>query len=145
VPVRWIYIGLPVLLMSAFQAVSHAGGQTMGILAFGFTGLACSAFFPLSISFGGEEFPRLASVMSGELIAFYQLGYGSPPLEWRRCAELTRLPFSSMYSYGSLAAGLHGDTRLVSGSKKFCCVVHHAWPIYRISMRLVSRASFTGF
>jgi len=116
VPVRWIYIGLPVLLMVAFQAVSHAGGQTMGILAFGFTGLACSAFFPLSISFGGEEFPRLASVMSGELIAFYQLGYGVAAFGMAPLRELTRLPFSSMYSYGSLAAA---------------CMVILAWSLVR--------------
>jgi len=104
VPVRWIYAGLPVLLIVAFQAVSHASGRTMGIFSFGFAGLACSAFFPLSISFAGEEFPRLASVMSGELIAFYQLGYGVAAFGMAPLRELTGLPFSSMYSYGSAAA-----------------------------------------
>jgi MFS transporter, FHS family, glucose/mannose:H+ symporter len=116
VPVRWIYIGLPVLLMLAFQAVAHASGRTMGILAFGFAGLACSAFFPLSISFGGEEFPRLAGVMSGELIAFYQLGYGVAAFGMAPLRELTGLPFSSMYSYGSVAAA---------------CMVILAWSLIR--------------
>jgi predicted MFS family arabinose efflux permease len=116
VPARWIYVSLPVLLVVAFQAVSHASGQTMGIFAFGFAGLACSAFFPLSISFGGEEFPRLASVMSGELIAFYQLGYGVAAFGMAPLRELTGLPFSSMYSYGSVAAA---------------CMVILAWSLIR--------------
>src|SRR5215469_4025769 len=47
-----------------------------GILGFGLAGLACSALLPLSISFGGSEFPRLTALVSGELIAFYQVGYG---------------------------------------------------------------------
>jgi fucose permease len=108
VPVRWIYVGLPVLLIVAFQAVSLASGRTMGIFAFGFAGLACSAFFPLSISLAGEESPRLASVMSGELIAFYQLGYGVAAFGMAPLRELTGLPFSSMYSYGSVAAACMG-------------------------------------
>jgi len=116
VPVRWIYIGLPVLLMAAFQAVSLASGRTMGILAFGFAGLACSAFFPLSISLAGEESPRLASVMSGELIAFYQLGYGVAAFGMAPLRELTRLPFSSMYSCSSLVAA---------------CMVILAWSLIR--------------
>jgi MFS transporter, FHS family, glucose/mannose:H+ symporter len=108
VPVRWIYVGLPLLLIIAFQSVSHVSGRTMGILAFGFAGLACSAFFPLSISFGGEEFPRLASVMSGELIAFYQLGYGFAAFGMAPLRALTGLPFSSMYSCGSVVAACMG-------------------------------------
>jgi hypothetical protein len=106
--VRWIYVGLPLLLIIAFQSVSHVSGRTMGILAFGFAGLACSAFFPLSISFGGEEFPRLASVMSGELIAFYQLGYGFAAFGMAPLRALTGLPFSSMYSCGSVVAACMG-------------------------------------
>ena len=56
--VRWIYIGLPVLLIVAFQVISYAAGETSGIVAFGFAGLGCSAFFPLCISLSGQEFPR---------------------------------------------------------------------------------------
>ncbi len=80
VPARWIYVGLPILLVVAFLAISQVSTAIGGLLAFGLAGLACSAFFPLSISFGGEEFPRLTAVISGELIAFYQVGYGSPLL-----------------------------------------------------------------
>ena len=62
VPARWIYLGLPMLLVVAFLVVSQVSTAIGGVLAFGLAGLACSAFFPLSISFGGEEFPRLTAV-----------------------------------------------------------------------------------
>src|SRR5215475_5922860 len=55
VPARWIYAALPVLLVVTFQVAAHAQGQTGGIVALGLGGLACSAFLPLSISFGGKE------------------------------------------------------------------------------------------
>src|SRR5215831_20463023 len=73
---RSIYVALPLLLLITFQLASRVQGETEGILAFAMAGLACSAFLPLSISFGGNEFPQLSAVMAGELIAFYQVGYG---------------------------------------------------------------------
>jgi len=76
VPARWIYAALPVLLLLTFQLSSRVQGETGGIFAFAMAGLACSAFLPLSISFGGTEFPYLSAVIAGGLIAFYQLGYG---------------------------------------------------------------------
>ena len=104
VPVRWIYGSLPILLGVAFQAVSRATSQTAGVLAFGLTGLACSAFLPLSISFGGDEFPKLATMMSGGLIAFYQIGYGVAALGIGSLPDITGWPFSSLFSYGSAVA-----------------------------------------
>jgi MFS transporter, FHS family, glucose/mannose:H+ symporter len=106
--VRWTYVTLPALLVIAFQAVSRASSETTGILAFGFAGLGCSAFLPLSISFGGNEFPNLATVMSGELIAFYQLGYGVAAFGTGPLRNLAGLPFSSLYSYGSAVAAVMG-------------------------------------
>lgn len=108
VPMRWTYVGLPVLLVVAFQAVSRATSETTGILAFGFAGLGCSAFLPLSISFGGDEFPELATVLSGELIAFYQTGYGVAAFGAGPLRDFTGLPFSSLYSYGSTVAAVTG-------------------------------------
>ena len=84
-PARWIYAALPVLLLLTFQLASRVQGQTGGIVALGLAGLACSAFLPLSISFGGTEFPRLSAMVAGELIAFYQLGYGVAASELDRC------------------------------------------------------------
>ena len=85
--VPWIYEGLPVVLIAAFQMVSHASGQAESIVAFGLSGLGCSAFFPLSISLSGQEFPQLAALTSGELVAFYQAGYGVAAFGVARCAK----------------------------------------------------------
>jgi fucose permease len=106
VPARWIYLGLPMLLVVAFLLVSQVSTAIGGVLAFGFAGLACSAFFPLSISFGGEEFPRLTAVVSGELIAFYQVGYGIAAFGTGSILGATGVPLSTIYAGASLVAGV---------------------------------------
>ena len=102
--VRWIYIGLPVLLIVAFQVISHAAGETSAIVAFGFAGLGCSAFFPLCISLSGQAFPRFAAVMSGEIVAFYQAGYGVAAFGVGPLRDFAGFPFRTIYSFGSLVA-----------------------------------------
>jgi FHS family glucose/mannose:H+ symporter-like MFS transporter len=104
VPVRWIYVGLPVLLLIAFQLASCVHSEAGALLAFGMAGLACSAFLPLSISFGGHEFSRLSAVIEGELIAFYQLGYGVAALGTGPLRDLIGLPFSTIFAAGSIVA-----------------------------------------
>ncbi len=73
---RWFYRTLPVLLFAAFLLVPHMATPAAAIAAFGFAGLACSAFLPLSVGFAEEQFPRLAELMGGEMIAAYMVGYG---------------------------------------------------------------------
>jgi fucose permease len=73
---RWFYRALPVLLFAAFLLVPHTATSATAIAAFGFAGLACSAFLPLSVGFAEEQFPRLAELMGGEMIASYMVGYG---------------------------------------------------------------------
>lgn len=104
-PARRIYLGLPVLLVVAFLAVSQIKTEIGGVLAFGFAGLACSAFFPLSISFGGKEFPRLTAVVSGELIAFYQVGYGIAAFGTGALLNSIGVSLSTIYAGASLVAG----------------------------------------
>ena len=102
---RWIYAGLPILLVAVFQVVSRADSQTSGIVAFGLAGLGCSAFFPLCISLSGQEFPRLAAAMSGGMVAFYQAGYGVAAFGVGPLRAFTGLSFQTIYSFGSLVAG----------------------------------------
>jgi hypothetical protein len=102
--VRWIYAGLPLLLIVAFQAILRVRGEIGGIVAFGLAGLACSAFFPLCISLGGQEFPRFAAAMSGELVAFYQAGYGVAAFGVGPLRDLTGGPLGIIYVFGSLVA-----------------------------------------
>ncbi len=104
VPSRWIYLGLPALLVIAFLLVSLVTTVFGGIVAFGIAGLACSAFLPLSISFGGKEFPRLAGIVSGELIAFYQIGYGIAAFGVGALQDRMGVPLSTIYASASLLA-----------------------------------------
>jgi len=104
VPARWIYLALPLLLIVTFQIAVRVQGETDGIVAFGLAGLACSAFLPLSISFGGNEFPRLSAVMAGELIAFYQLGYGVAAFGIGPLHDQLGLRFAVIFAAGSIIA-----------------------------------------
>jgi MFS family permease len=101
---RWIYLGLPALLVLAFLLIAQVSTALGGILAFGLAGLACSALLPLSISFGGSEFPRLTAVVSGELIAFYQVGYGLAAFGVGPLHDRAGLPLSTIFAGASLVA-----------------------------------------
>jgi len=100
--VPWIYAGLPVVLIAAFQMVSGARGAAESIVAFGLSGLGCSAFFPLSISLCGQEFPKQGALTSGELVAFYQAGYGVAAFGVGPLRDLAGLSFQAIYSWGSV-------------------------------------------
>jgi MFS transporter, FHS family, glucose/mannose:H+ symporter len=114
IPGRWIYVALPILLAGAFQFIARSQDPVAGIGSFGAAGLACSALLPLSISFGGTEFPSKAAAMSGELIAFYQIGYGIAAFGVGPLRGGAGLAFSEIFSAGSLISlGLGLVTLLV--------------------------------
>ncbi|HEY7416274.1 MAG TPA: MFS transporter [Ktedonobacteraceae bacterium] len=101
---RWIYPILPVLLTVAFLVIAQVSTDVGGVVAFAFAGLACSAFLPLSISLGGKEFPLLTSLVSGELIAFYQAGYGIAAFGIGPLQDRMGVPLSTIYASASLIA-----------------------------------------
>src|SRR5262245_21873870 len=98
--VRWIFTGLPLFLIVAFQLVSRAGGEADSMVAFALTGLGCSAILPLCISLCGQEFPQFAAVLSGELVAFYQVGYGVAAFGVGPLRESAGVSFHAIYSFG---------------------------------------------
>jgi fucose permease len=104
--VPWIYVGLPTVLILAFQAIAHARDEASGVFAFALAGLACSAFFPLCISLSGQAFPKFAEATSGALVAFYQSGYGIAAFGVGPLRDFGSLPFRAVYSLGSLVAAL---------------------------------------
>jgi predicted MFS family arabinose efflux permease len=77
-PSRAAYHVLPFVLAGAFVLISllPAGAGGLGIVAFGLAGFGCSALLPLTISFGQEKLVSMAAVISGLLIACYEVGYG---------------------------------------------------------------------
>jgi predicted MFS family arabinose efflux permease len=102
--VRWIYVGLPLYLILAFQLVSRAGSETAAIVTFALTGLGCSAILPLCISLSGREFPQFAAVLSGEVIAFYQAGYGVAAFGVGPLRDFAGVSFHAIFSFGSAIA-----------------------------------------
>jgi FHS family glucose/mannose:H+ symporter-like MFS transporter len=104
VDARLIYAALPIALFLTFQVAAHVHDQTGGIIAFGLAGLACSAFLPLSISFGGKEYPQLSAVMAGGLIAFYQLGYGVAAFGIGPLHGPAGVALATVFAAGSLVA-----------------------------------------
>jgi hypothetical protein len=77
-PPHVTYHVLPFLLAGVFVLVALLpdDAPALGVLAFAFAGLGCSALLPLTISFGQAELAAFSAAAAGGIIAFYQLGYG---------------------------------------------------------------------
>jgi fucose permease len=104
---RVLYRALPILLLAAFLLIPHSGSAAAAIGTFGFAGLACSGFLPLSIGFAEEQFPRLAELMAGELIAGYMIGYGIASFGVGPLVDSGVFRLGSIYSWaGIIAAAL---------------------------------------
>ncbi len=107
VPARWIYLTLPILMVTAFLIIPRIGGEGASVVTFGFAGLACSAFLPLTISFAQREFSQMVEVVSGGLMAAYLFGYGIGSFGVAPLREIGHLALSSIYTSSSaLAAGM---------------------------------------
>ncbi len=71
-----IWITLPVLMIAAFLLLPLASTPLLGIALFALAGLACSAFFPLSIGIASERFRQHVPWVSSMLIAALMVGVG---------------------------------------------------------------------
>ncbi len=86
VPVRLVWIALPVLMIAAFWLVSLTNSAATGIGAFALAGVACSAFLPLTISLAADRFPGSVAWVSSMLIAALMTGVGVGFLDGRGAA-----------------------------------------------------------
>jgi fucose permease len=102
VPARMIYRILPFMIGASLWAVTQAESDITGIVLFGFAGLACSAFFPLSFSFAQTRFPSIAEIVSGSLMASYMLGYGFASYGIGKVVEIGGFPLGSLYLFSIL-------------------------------------------
>jgi fucose permease len=94
---RWVYRILPVFITVSLAGVARASSSMAGILLFALAGLSCSAFFPLSFSFGQKGFEAIAERVSGWLMASYMLGYGMAAYGIGKIIELTHVSLGSCY------------------------------------------------
>lgn len=76
VPAELIWPALPVAMLAAFLALPFVSTPALAILGFAFAGLACSAFFPLSVSLAAKHFPGGAARASALLTAALMIGVG---------------------------------------------------------------------
>lgn len=76
VPAARFWIALPVLMIAVLLALPLASGAVSGIVLFALAGLACSAFFPLTVESAVRESPEHAATISSILIAALMIGAG---------------------------------------------------------------------
>lgn len=76
IPPPFIWMILPVLMIAAFLLLPYADTAALGIGLFALAGLACSAYFPLSIGIASERFPAHTPWVSSMLIAALMVGVG---------------------------------------------------------------------
>ena len=103
-PSHWIYRALPIMMLGAFLGIPTVEGAVGNLVAFGFAGLACSAFLPLSISLAEQEFWEVAEVVSGGLISAYMLGYGLGSFGVGPLREMASYSLSTIYTASSALA-----------------------------------------
>jgi fucose permease len=73
---RYIWLSLPCLMIVSFLLLPYADTPTLGIAGFALAGLACSAFFPLSIGLVSQRFDKHVPWVSSMLIAALMVGVG---------------------------------------------------------------------
>jgi fucose permease len=71
-----IWLALPILMAGGFFLVPLAHTAAEGIVVFGFAGLACSAFFPLSVGIAVKRLSGNAAFISSLMIAAVMSGVG---------------------------------------------------------------------
>ncbi len=76
IPPRWIYRLLPVIILVSLVAIQMIFSVSSALIAFALAGLGCSAYLPLTVSFGVQNFLKNPSFASGLLISTYMIGYG---------------------------------------------------------------------
>ena len=103
---QWIWLTLPILMISVFLLLPAAHSALAGIALFGLAGLSCSAFFPLSVGLVSKRFPSSSALVSSLMIASLMIGVGTGtfvigPLRSNLSLELL-YQYSALYPFGAL-------------------------------------------
>ena len=109
-PAQAVWLVLPALMIVAFLLLPYAGTAATGIGLFALAGLACSAFFPLTIGLVSRCFPDHVAWVSSMMIAALMVGVGMGSFlvgalrEMLSFADLYRV--SALYPLAALLLGL---------------------------------------
>ena len=115
-----IWLILPALMIAAFLLLPGASTPTLGLGLFALAGLACSAFFPLTITLASQRFPEHVAWVSSMLIAALMVGVGlgsfliGPLREWLSLEQLYRLSAVYPVAVVGLVLWLAGSRRRVA-------------------------------
>ena len=122
-PPNRTYRLLPFVIAVGFAVIAYlpVGSSFLGILAFGLTGLGCSALLPLTISFGQEEMKIIAASVAGGLIAFYQMGYGIAAFGVGPMEDYAGLSLNSLFGFAAVVA-------LILAALSFVVTLHGSAP-----------------
>ncbi len=105
-PGRVMYRVLPFVVAVAFVVTARLPKDQplLGIVDFGIGGLGCSALLPLTISFGEKALPTIAASVAGNLVAFYQMGYGIAAFGVGSLREQVGLGLNSIMGWTAVVA-----------------------------------------
>ena len=112
-----IWLALPALMIAAFLLLPGASTPVLGLGLFALAGLACSAFFPLTITLASERFPEHVAWVSSMLIAALMVGVGvgsfviGPLREWLSLEQIYQLSVAYPVAVIGLALWLAGSRR----------------------------------
>lgn len=116
------FVVLPFVVVSVFVATGFlpASNPVPGIAAFALAGLGCSALLPLTISFGQKQLTTLTASVAGDLIAFYQIGYGVAAFGVGPLQTWAGLHLSRIYGGASVVALVMAVLALLVVSNPAC-------------------------
>jgi predicted MFS family arabinose efflux permease len=72
-----LWLALPPLMLAAFWLLPYVNSGNSGVMLYALGGLACSAFFPLTVAIAVRIHPRQAAALSSLLTAALMLGVGA--------------------------------------------------------------------
>jgi fucose permease len=111
VSAQTIWLVLPLLMMGTFLLLPYATSAPVGIALFGLAGLACSAFFPLTITLISKCFPQHVSWVSSMMIAALMTGVGLGSFVFGPLREV--FSFEQLYRISALYPALALTAALV--------------------------------
>lgn len=71
-----LWLALPPLMLAAFWLLPYINSAHSGVMLYALGGLACSAFFPLTVAIAVRIHPKQAAALSSLLTAALMLGVG---------------------------------------------------------------------
>lgn len=71
-----VWQALPLLMIAVFAALPYVSSPRAGLIAFAGAGLACSAFFPLTVARATSRFPAFEALTGSIMTAALMLGVG---------------------------------------------------------------------